>query len=482
MVIVDGGKLMSCSPAVRDPGTTIEVKSLFFNVPVRKKFLKSPTIDENEIAKIMTILALGNPNIKFQLISDEKKLLTTPPSTKSELEEKLKDRIGTVLGQDFIQNCTYVHEESEGVSLYGLVGLPTYTRHTRTGQYLFINQRPVTSPLISFAVREGYGTALIQGRHPVFVLYLNMPGELVDVNVHPQKKEVRLRQEQIIRDLISRGVERALMHKETPTPTFSSAQHLFAKAAALSEVPLAPKPTTPAWTFQPKPAAQPMQPPKPVHAPLIQPQEIPMSPPKLLASIPRYLLLECNGLHPFFSKASSQASKGGLMLIDQKAAHTRVIFETLLRQKEKGKGAQQLLLIPHQMDVSAAEAELIKNSLSFLNGLGIQVKEFGPRTFLIEALPQIFGNCHIELLISDLISSLRQDFAEQEALKQLAMTASKSSVNGESKLSYEEGQALVQQLVQCKHPYQCPQGRPTCYHVLPEEIAKFFQKPYVAEK
>lgn len=485
MVMVDGGKLISCTPAVRDPGTTIEVKSLFFNVPVRKKFLKSPTVDENDISKIMSIIALGNPHIKFQLISDEKNLLLAPLTQKSSREEILKTRIGTVLGNDFLQNCTYIQAENEGISLEGVIGLPTYTRHTRTGQYIFINKRPIVSPLISFAVREGYGTSLIQGRHPVFVLHLNIPGDLVDVNVHPQKREVRIRQDQTLRDLIVRAVEKSSLHKEAPTsPSTFKPKSIFDNAYSFADRPIESKQEAPvAWTFQPKPA--PIEPVKIVERPLLKAEESFIAPPRVLATIPRYILLESNGNHPFFLKASSNSGKGGMFLIDQRGAHARVIFEQLINEENKEKLPVQMLLIPHQIDVSLAEADLIRQSIPTLNKLGIHIKEFGPKTFLIDALPQIFGNCHLDLLISDILTNLRNhedNISEKEQIKQMALTACKASVNGEAKLGTEEAQTLINRLVRCKHPYQCPSGKPTCHHLVPEELVKFFQKPYTSEK
>lgn len=242
MVSVEGGKILQSTPVVHAPGTTVEVKSLFFNVPVRKKFQRSPAYDANEILKMISQIALGYPEIKFQLMSDQKTILTAP-TTNSEatFQEKLKQRIKDILGMDFVETSYSVSGAQEGYKLQGLIGMPAFTRHNRSGQYLFINRRAVVSPLIGYAVRAGYGTTLSTQRHPVYALHLTVPGELVDVNVHPQKREVRLRQEQILREMVVAAIRDALQQNPQPTvevvslpASFPEEKHHF----SLPDVPL----------------------------------------------------------------------------------------------------------------------------------------------------------------------------------------------------------------------------------------------------
>lgn len=258
MVIVDGGKMVSCSPAARSQGTTIEVKSLFFNVPVRKKFLKSPSIDASEILKTVSLIALGHPSIKFQLIIDGKNTLIAHSSKDPAFGTQLQERIESVLGTDFTRNATYIEETKDGISLKGVIGQPGYTRHNRTGQYLFINKRGVVSPLVAYAVKDGFGSSIPSGRFPVFVLHLEVSGDLVDVNVHPQKREVRLRQEQTIKELIIKAVRNGIgqgssayeftsdfnAHEGAPNPVFAEA--FYSKDThSHQDIPET-------WVFQPK--------------------------------------------------------------------------------------------------------------------------------------------------------------------------------------------------------------------------------------
>lgn len=519
MVIVDGGKIISCSPAARSPGTTIEVKSLFFNVPVRRKFLKSPAFDSNEILKTLSLIALGYPNIKFQLINDGKNLLSTSLEESTAFDNIRNIRVESVLGQEYLQNTIRIHRESNGISVDGLIGLPNYTRHNRTGQFLFINNRGVFSPLVAYAVKEGYGTSLPAGRHPVFVLHLSIDGTLVDVNVHPQKREVRLRQEQLLKDLIIKAIQQALQQNPNTsthdfTPIMPHVSPVFARAFA------SPEPTSipnnPDWVFQPKSAWPPTEPitkhrsqnfttsltpltsstpsqsntlppPSPPNQPAQQQPSLTIpktpSPPRVIATIPRYILLDATSDNEFFTKASIKShsrSSSGLLLIDQKAAHSRILFEKLQQNNSLSAASQQSLLIPFTLEISPFEAATLKDSMASLNEMGFQIREFGSNTFLIDAIPQIFTDSDLKLLISDILNALRDTHSEQplqeDQHKRIALAASRSAVSQDRRLSIEEAQAIINQLCQCQHPFQCPQGKPTFLQLSPEELAKQFQK------
>jgi len=498
MVLVDGGKIISCAPAARSQGTTIEVKSLFFNVPVRKKFLKSPAYDANEILKTVSLMALGNPEIKFQLINDEKKQLTAPQTNVEALEEKFKTRIGHVLGQDFIQNTAFIESKHEALAIHGLVGLPSYTRHNRTGQYLFINGRPVTSPAIAFAVKEGYGTSLAPGRHPVFVLYLSMPGHLVDVNVHPQKREVRLRQEQAIKELISKAIAKVLEShsinaKFSPAFDEISFANFFQSDDTSSlekkEWIFQPREPFPPHEFSPDPILPTVNSPlnySPPHLDLeLGPKNAPSPslfptheksshPPKVLATVSRYILLDGEIQHEFFG------NRNGLILIDQKAAHARIIFEKLLQTQVGTSISQQMLLIPEPIEVSPFEAEALRISLPFFNQMGIHLQEFGQNSFLLDAVPQIFGNINIRSLILSILHDLSElhnvNLIHQEKIKKIALAASRAAISYDRKLTLEEAQGLINQLVLCQQPYHCPVGKPILAHLSPENLLKLFHK------
>lgn len=463
MVIVDGGKVIQCCSAACSPGTTIEVKSLFFNVPVRKKFQRSPIYDANEVLKVLSSLALGYPHIQFQLISDQKNVFSTKNCMSEEFSDQLGQRIKDILGIEFLESMSALQGNLEGYAVRGYIGLPTNTRPNRMGQYLFINQRAVTSALINFAVREGYGTALPSGRHPIFVLHVTIPGELVDVNVHPQKREVRLRQEQELKEMLMKAVSEALQgktiayepmpeeRKETflPQPQFET-KSFPAYSLPTFTLPEMPKPILIAKNNEP------------TELPLeTTPQRII---PRVLTTLKHYILIE------------AWKTPEGLCVVDQKAAHARVIFEKLALQQQEIPA--QGLLIPYVFEATAFESALLIENLEELNKLGISIYQSGPQRFLVDALPVCFGNTDVQQLIVAMVEKMR-DYHDKEALrreqiKQLAMAASRASISHRTRLSLFEAQALIDQLLRCQQPYHCPMGMPTMITVTYDELEKKF--------
>ena len=516
MVIVDGGQMVSCKPAARSHGTTIEVKSLFFNVPVRKKFLKSPAIDANEILKTVSLIALGHPHIKFQLISEGKSLLNTNSITPTDpFNDQLKSRIDDVLGKEFVENLSFINQSSDKITLQGGVGFPSYTRHNRSAQYLFINKRGVVSPLVSYAVKEGFGTSIPSGRFPAFVLHLTIPGHWVDVNVHPQKREVRLRQEQVVKELIINSVRDTLRIPDptfdlpAPAPAYPSFNNSWQPLrAADSTIPeqwsFPPKkapeaPTTTQWTsynttvsagtLAPSSFTLPQSP--VAHSTEKQlstaANALPFnthSAPKISATLPGYLLIDSQTDHPILSKGCRYPEKQGLIIIDQKSAHARIIFEKLSTASSKAPPAQQTLLLPKHLELAPHESQLMRQCLPFFLNMGINIKEFGANSFVIDAIPHVFGNSDIDMLISNILNDARSwqeapnegESTELSRARKIAQTASRSAVSSNRKLSITEAQILLEQLLRCENPHICPSGKPIFSQITLDDLAKLFQR------
>ena len=437
IVLVEGGKILKCAPVDCATGTLIEIKDLFFNVPARRKFQKSPAHDIQEILKSLSLLALGNPGIRFELISNQKSLLKTSLSSLQSFQEQLKERISDVLGHDFLHEITPLESQRDEWRLQGFIGLPACTRHNRTGQFLFINRRAVVSPLISYAVRDGYGPALAPSRHPLFVLHFTLPGPLVDVNVHPQKREVRLRQEQAIREWVARAVEGALSqssgvfesHSEISLEPYHYPNPIFAPLMTLSETLSNPTPT-----------------------PSVPPQKAPETPSLFkVAPLTKTPSLRVITAFPGYIVAENPLNSG-LSLIDQRAAHSRIIFEKLSNARENEIAVQHLLL-PHTLELTPLESALLNMHLDGLNRVGIGIKEFGHHVFVIDALPQIFGNADIKAFLHDLLSEMHnwqpESALKQEKRAQIALAASRAAVSRNRRLTLEEAQTLVNQLMEC---------------------------------
>lgn len=444
MVVVDGGKLVQCCPAARSQGTTIEVKQLFFNVPVRKKFQRSPAYDQNEILKMLTIIALGHPSVKFQLIGNHQTLLNANQTA-------YQARVADVLGQDFVDSCVSLDVQQGDFHMKGLIGLPGFTRHNRTGQYLFINQRAIHSPLISYAVRDGYGTALSTTRHPIYVLHLTLPGHMVDVNVHPQKKEVRLRQEQELKEFVIRSIEKNLFVEKEQTPVFTFEHIPFAtEEAVITQKPVFEYQFPKASYSGPAPMAA-------------EPQALfdiaPVKPmTKILATIPNYILIE---------------KPSGFALVDQRAAHARILFEKMSEEKPKS----QLLLIPHTLETTPIETNALRQNLELIEKMGIAITESGPNVFLIESVPHFLTDANIDDLFGELLSGfIDGKWVEKERLKQMASAASRSAMAHNKRLNIIEAQSLINQLFDCEQPAVCPKGKSTLANLTQEDLSKLFQR------
>ncbi len=448
IITVDGGTVTSCDSADTDQGTTIEVKSLFFNVPVRKKFQKSPAHDSNETHKMLSSLALANPTIKFTFISQEKQLLKATVSEEDSFQKLLGERITQVLGREFFVGLCPIEFSDGELQLNGYIGLPTFHRHNRTGQHLLINNRAVFSPIISYAVREGYGTTLATNRHPVFVLHLTLPGDQVDVNVHPQKKEVRLRYGPQQRDLIISAIENALSQgtiEETTTPVGFSSAPSFSYSDPLFE------PVTPPekWVLKETPEVEPQ--PLFIETPSV-------AIPKVVTTLPGYLLI----------KKDDHA----LQWVDQKAAHARILLEQLNRENKQTPPAQQLL-IPLTVDLTPTEASAIKSEIETLQKWGLGIQEFGPHSFSIDAIPRMWEEKEIEQLLHTVAQGMEQNAKWDQ--KKLVQTVVRAALSSRKRLFNDEAQTLINQLFKCKTPQYCPSGKPIWVEISHEGIAKLFQ-------
>jgi DNA mismatch repair protein MutL len=480
LLIVDGGRLIDCSPAARSQGSTFEIKSLFFNVPVRKKFQRSPSYDANEILKVVSIQALANPTVKFQLISNQKSILTTKNPKSSVAIEQIKERISDVLGMEFSHGLAPLEREHNGYKLMGYFGLPSHSRQNRTGQYLFINQRAVLSPLVSYAVKDAYSTTLGANRHPVFVLYLTMQGDVVDVNVHPQKREVRLRQENTLRQFITLAVEEALQGigiQIFSSPTFYEPPVFLAKSVSQEPIEevnhrfdkqeLRSKTTS---YYQEIPLSSEIESYQPKQLLIAEIEDnlqyadrkVPFPTSfKVIAALQQYLIL--------------YSPEGKLQLLDQSSAHSRILYEQLL-QKEEGKIAMQQLLIPITLELAPLEASLLKGNLDLINGLGIQIQDFGKNSFIIHAISPFFDNTDIADVILKILSDMEGCHTmESELQKNICRTASRAALSKNKILTLAEGQHLYHQLMKCRHPFHCPHGTPTIVEMHKEDIAKQFQ-------
>jgi DNA mismatch repair protein MutL len=467
-----GGKILSVTDVGAAEGTVVEVRNLFFNLPARRKFLRSIPTETAHIEHIVTLCALAHPNVAFKLVVDGREVFDLAPTN------DLMGRLRELYGARLVEELLAVELSQGDVRATGYVGKPGVSRADRRQQHLFVNHRPVESKGINYALLEGYHTALMKGKFPVTFLFIDIDPVLVDVNIHPAKREVRFRDESAVRQCVIDAVRAALepetaglhpvqregwpqtrQHIVGPRPHGSSPPALSLRGEVVPTPPAAQSSLleVPSGRREGEAPAEPLS---EVHT-----EEGPW---RILGVIGRlYVLIE---------------SPEGLVLMDQHAAHERVLFEKMLRELKTDSAPAQKLLLPLTLELDARDAAFLHANQKALQKLGIGVSEFGERTFLVDALPPYFPTANLAQLFRDVIDELRQTGEEVHARRlsedKIATTVCRHAVKAHDPLRGEELRALLQQLHQCDLPYTCPHGRPTMIQIsYPELEKKFGRKP-----
>jgi len=585
-VVVNGGKIVEVKAASSPAGTTIEVRQIFFNLPARRKFLRAEETERAHIQHYLTLVALAWPQVGFSFVSDGRLAWQLPPvpwSSDADRFTALKERLRQLHGSetpllplefsagieeapDLEPGENWVLRDSGKLSrfrLWGFIGAPGVSRSSRDEQHVFVNQRPVENRGLHFALAEGYHTALMRGRYPVCCLFLEIDPAAVDVNVHPQKREVKFREESAVRRLVAKAIRDTLhafhqahpeaagftheprlpmlageaavfpvppqlltvpeanllpgfsgtetaeanppadlsatrSHLKIPTPETNAAPALAAtvpdagsgdasppvsmpaQRAAEPSIsrpfePLArPLPSTPPATvaLSPVPPSGPSQPthsnqsvaPFPM-ATGAQPVALLQRPLRIIGVVGRlYVLLE---------------SERGLVLLDQHAAHERILFEQMLQRLEAGhQAASQRLLLPETVELSVRDAEFVRGNLETLTRMGIGLSEFGDRTFLLDALPPLVKSNHPKRFTLDLIDALKAAGSGVNLMRLgedvIAKTVCRHAVKANDPLSGRELDQLLVDLKKCSMPYTCPHGRPTMIEMGWRDLEKRF--------
>jgi DNA mismatch repair protein MutL len=454
---IAGGKIISVSDVGAAEGTVVEVRNLFFNLPARRKFLRSIPTETAHIEHIVTLCALAHSQVAFRLVVDGREVFNLAPT------KDLLDRLRELHGGRLAEELLTVDLTRGDVRVTGFIGKPGVSRADRRQQHLFVNQRPVESKGINYALLEGYHTALMRGKFPVTFLFLDIDPEVVDVNIHPSKREVRFRDEFAVRQCVIDAVRTALEPEVAGLHPVQSEGWPKADPLAFA--------TQPAYLSSPLPARPPHQQPT---MPLPLGGEVSATPStqvhteeglwRILGVIGQlYVLIE---------------SPEGLVLMDQHAAHERVLFEKMLRELETDSAPAQKLLLPLTLEVDARDATFLHANQKTLHKLGIGVSEFGEKTFLIDALPPYFPTANLAQTFRNIIDELRQTGEEVHARRlsedRIATTVCRHAVKAHDPLRGEELRALLQQLHQCELPYTCPHGRPTMIQISYPELEKKF--------
>ncbi|MEM2869501.1 MAG: DNA mismatch repair endonuclease MutL [Thermoplasmata archaeon] len=460
-VRAEGGKVLDARASSRSPGTTVEVRELFYNVPARKKFLKSERVEEEHVLDVLTGYALARPRVGFRALSDGKEVLSLHPA--ASLGERVAGLYGVQIFRELLQvlgACrelphSYDEYPLSGCFVQGYVSRPTLTKGRSSELRFFINGRLFSDRALTQTVLEAYGELIPQGRYPIGVIHLEMNPALVDVNVHPAKSVVRFADEEKVRTALLDAVRRALA-------TAASQPH------GIPGRPLEPLPFTP--TTPPKVEAGPVQ--RTIYGAEAPPPPPPPEPEKGLPELT--IIGQAHNLYII-----GQAPDG-IVMIDQHAAQERVNYERLREQLSSGRVRSQTLLQPRTLELGARERRALEAGRELIGRLGYQVEEFGGRSVVVKAVPVVGGTALPAETLREVLGEVLEASGrpartlEAQADRALKLMACHESVRGGERLEVAEMRELVEALYKAQDPFSCPHGRPTMIHMTRKELERKF--------
>src|SRR4051812_21866565 len=490
-IFVEGGAVGAVSPAAfPDPrGARVEVRDLFYATPARLKFMKSERAEAMAIAEELKRQAMAHEAVSFALDLDGRRTLRLPAERKG--PEGRLARLSAIMGREFSENAIALDHERDGVRLSGFAGLPTYNRGNAAHQYLFVNGRPVRDRLLQGALRAAYADFLARDRHPLAALYIELDPAFVDVNVHPAKAEVRFRDPGLVRGLIVGGLRHALAsagHRASTTVA-SAALGGFRPGGALGGWTPPPSGTGySAWRqggWQPSSGAalaaavQSIPGLSEVSA-RAEPNDLPgfaedAAPAPVFDPVDYPLGAARAQVHETYIVAQT---RDGVVIVDQHAAHERLVYERMKHEMADGGVTRQALLLPEVVELDPAEADRVTAKAEELAALGLMLEPFGPGAVLVRETPALLGETNVQGLVRDIADDLAENgqaLALKERLEDVCSTmACHGSVRAGRRLTAPEMNALLRQMEATPHSGQCNHGRPTYVELKLADIERLF--------
>ncbi len=493
-VVVAGGRKDGPVPAPHPRGTRIEVRDIFFATPARLKFLKSAQTELSYAVDAIERLAMAYPDIAFTLTADGKQRLNLPAGlTQGDLFDSHLERLGVILGKEFAANAVPVAAEREGIKLYGYIGVPTFSRGNALAQYMFVNGRPVRDRLLVGAVRAAYYDFLAPNRHPYVVLFLDLPQRDVDVNVHPAKAEVRFRDANLVRGLMVGALKHALAEAGHKASTTVARDALTAfqvhtgqvQGGRAFETRAAMAPGSTGQTYAAAYDAQ---------APLEEGQGLADGEgasslfaiaPSAPDATPIQVVEADYRSHPL-GVARAQVHEtyivaqtgDGIVIVDQHAAHERLVYERMKAAMAQGEVARQILLLPEVIELDESSAARVAARAPELAQLGLVLEAFGGNSIVVREVPALLGETDVVALVKDLADSLAEvddTLALKDKLGDVCGTmACHGSVRAGRRLNGAEMNALLRQMEVTPHAGQCNHGRPTYVELKLKDIERLF--------
>jgi DNA mismatch repair protein MutL len=465
-IIVAGGRIETVRDGGEAPGTQVEVRSIFYNLPARRKFLRSENTESRNIEHQLHLQATGHPEIAFAFVRDDRVAFQLPAAA------NLLERIRDLHGSELVQRLLPVEEPpaSARIRIRGLIGQAGVSRQSRAQQLVFVNGRAIESPVLTAALREGYHTALMKGQFPVTFLFLDLDPAAVDVNVHPAKREVRFRDPASVREAVVEAIRKTLESGR------SDWQQQFQR------------PVLPAENIPPSLMAQPVPEPQllepalsyviPSRADGERPRKLPEALPtedtiKVASASQQFQIIGI--LNKLYVLMENQ---DGLVLVDQHAAHERILFEQLRRRMEEQGVPSQRLLLAQTFELAPRDAEWVERNTATLQKMGIGIEPFGQNAFKIDSLPTFLDVSDPVSFMRKVIDGLKSASNGSSPLRlgedMIAKTVCRHAVKANDPLGYLEVEKLIGDLLECDLPYCCPHGRPTMIQISLAELEKKF--------
>jgi DNA mismatch repair protein MutL len=477
-IIVNGGKIDIVRDGGEAPGTQVEVRSLFYNIPARRKFLRAENTESRNIEHQLHLQAIGHAKVAFTFARDDRVVFQLPATA------TLIDRIRDLYGNELLEKLLPLNGVgSSQVRIGGLIGQAGLSRQTRAQQLVFVNGRAIESPLITTAVREGYHTALMKGQYPVTFLFLELDPGAVDVNVHPAKREVRFRDPNGVREAVVRCIQATLARGRADWQKKFRAPPAQVSAQPTVDLILRPQVSVPEVSHRELPQFPTAEIVGQAHRLPVPPADSARSEPDWpspaqqkrveRAATPQFQIIGVlNKLYVLMENAD------GLVLVDQHAAHERILFEELRRRMEEQGVPSQKLLITQTFELLPRDADWIEQNMSILQKMGIGIESFGPNTFKIDSLPGFLnvtdGAQFMRKVIDDLKSASDRSSPLRLGEDMIAKSVCRHAVKANDPLRYLEVEKLIQDLLECDLPYCCPHGRPTMIQISNAELEKKF--------
>ncbi|HEX9264855.1 MAG TPA: DNA mismatch repair endonuclease MutL [Candidatus Binatia bacterium] len=453
---VDGGKRDELRPTAASFGTTIEIKDIFFNTPARRKFLKAPATELSHICDVLNRMALANPSAHFRLQHDGRTVADYISVADGQ------DRLYQVFGREIAKGLAPFRWSQGDLAVHGFLSVAPTSFPNARYLFTFVNRRYVRDKVLTHAVIQGYETLLMKGQYPAVVLFLDLPFEDVDVNVHPAKYEVRFRRQSDVHEAVARAIRQAL-RQEAKDPSAQSSTYLPGSFSGVRETPL------PYGVFSVLASTQNSQ---VCNEVFVMPTAADVRHEGFFASM--RILGQILGCYLICASAK------GLALIDQHAAHERVAFEKLRQQLNAGQVAMQTLLMPQIVELSAGETMLLEQKLGVLERFGFALEPFGPSAYAVTAAPALLPEGDYGQVVRQMVADLA-DVNTSEKLRahledRLATIACHSVIRANRILEMDEMRALLRDLDQIDFATQCPHGRPVLIEISRDELERMFKR------